>query len=96
MPEPRVFPSLDSRKNRFLWTHREVDIAPHPVVDLVLQVEDTKTFPHTLCFKSLDPFFTVSEQGPCFTAVEEGGGDKRVVELELACEADGVAPPDPV
>ena len=30
-----------------------------------------------------------------FTAIEEDGGDKRPVELELAGKADGVAPPDP-
>ena len=29
------FPSLDSCKKRFLWTHKEVDLAPHPVVGLV-------------------------------------------------------------
>ena len=29
-----------------------------------------------------------------FTAVEEDGGDKRLVELGLACRADGVAPAD--
>ena len=36
------------------------------------------------------------KQGPCFTVIEEGGGDKRLLQLELACEADGIAPPDPV
>ena len=30
------------------------------------------------------------------TRIEEDGGDKRLVQLELAREADGVAPPDPV
>ena len=40
-------------------------------------------------------FFRVSKQSPCFTAVEEDGGDKRFVELELACKADGFALPDP-
>ena len=29
----------------------------------------------------------------CFTSIEDGG-DKRLVELELACQADGIAPPD--
>ena len=38
----------------------------------------------------------VNQQGPCFTTVGEDGGDKRVVQLELACEADGVALQDPV
>ena len=31
MPEPCKFPSLDSCQKRFLWTHKEVDLAPHPV-----------------------------------------------------------------
>ena len=39
---------------------------------------------------------SVSKQGACFIAVEEGGGDNRLVDLELACEADSVAPLDPV
>ena len=39
-------------------------------------------------------FFRVSKQGPCFPAVEEDGDDKRLLELEFACNADGVAPPD--
>ena len=32
-------------------------------------------------------FFRVSRQGPCFTATEENGGNKRLAQLELACEA---------
>ena len=42
MPEPCKFPSLDSCQKRFLWTHKEVDLAPHPVVGLVLQIGDTE------------------------------------------------------
>ena len=38
---------------------------------------------------------SVSKQYPCFTAVEDDGGDKRHVQLKLACKSDGVAPPDP-
>ena len=64
-----------------MWTHKEVDLTPPPVVGLVLQVGDTEKFPHTLGFESLDPFFRISKQGPCFTAIEEDGGDKRLVEL---------------
>ena len=86
------FPSLDNCQKRFPWTHNGVDLAPHPVVGLLLQVGDAETFPHALGFESLDPYFRVSKQGPCFTARE----DKRLVELELACNADGVALPDPV
>ena len=56
----------------------------------MLQVDVEKA----LGFKSLDPSFRVSKQGPCFTALEEDGGDKKVVELELACEADNVGWPD--
>ena len=37
MPKPCKFPSLDSCQKRFLWTHKEVDLALHQVVGLVLQ-----------------------------------------------------------
>ena len=57
MPEPYKFPYLDSCQKRFLWTHKEVDLAPHPVIGLVLQVGAAEKFPHARGFKSLDPFF---------------------------------------
>ena len=41
MPEPCKFSSLDSCQERSLWTHKEVDLAPHLVVGLLLQVGDT-------------------------------------------------------
>ena len=63
--------------------HKGVDLALHPVVGLVLQVGDAEKFPQALGFEGLGPFFRVSKQGPCFTAREEDGGDKRLVELEL-------------
>ena len=50
MPEPCKFPSLDSRLKRFLWNHKEVDLAPHPIVGLVLQVGDAEKFPRALGF----------------------------------------------
>ena len=74
----------------------EVDLTLHPVVGFVLQAGDTETFPHALDCKNPDPFFRVSKQGLCFTAVKEDGDDKRLVQLELASKPDGVAPPDPV
>ena len=89
MFEPCKFPSVDSCQKRLLWTHREVDLAPHPVVGLVLQEGDAEKFPHALGFAGLDRSFRVSRQDPCFTAIEE----ERV---DLACEADGVVLPDPV
>ena len=98
LPKPCKFLSLDSCQKRFLWTHKEVYLAPHPVIGLVLQVEDREKFPHARGFKSMDLFFfflRVSKQDPYFTAVEEDGGDNRLVVLELACKAEGVAPPDP-
>ena len=87
MPEPCEFPAPNSRQQRFLWTHKEVDLAPHPVVGLVLRVGDAKKFPQALGVKGLDPFLRVSKQGPHVT----DGGDKRLSELELACKADDVA-----
>ena len=96
MPELCKFPSLDSCQRKFGWTKNRGDFAPHPVVGLVLQVGDAEEFPHALGFESLGPFFRVSKQGPGLTAVEDDGGDKRLVHLELACKADGVGPTDPV
>ena len=57
MPEPCKFPSLDSCQKRFLWTHNEVDLAPHLVVGLVLQVGDMEKFLHALGLESLDLYF---------------------------------------
>ena len=54
-----------------MWTHKGIDLAPHPVVGLVLQVENTEMFPRALGLEILDIFVRVSKQGPCFTAVEE-------------------------
>ena len=88
MPEPC--------NKRFLWTYKEVDLAPHPVGGLVFQVSDAEKFPKALDFECLGLFFRVSKQGSCFTAIKVDGGNKTLVELELACDADGVAPPDPV
>ena len=96
MPEPCKFPSHDTYQKRFLWTHKGVDLAPHPVVGLVLQVRDAEKFPQALGFEDLDPFLRASKQGPCFTAIDEEGGDERLVELELAREADGVENPSTV
>ena len=40
MPEPRKFPSVDIRQKRFLRTLKKFDLAPNPVVDIVLEVVD--------------------------------------------------------
>ena len=32
MPGPCKFPSLDNCQKTFLWTYKEVDLAPHPVI----------------------------------------------------------------
>ena len=85
MPAPCKFSSPDSCQKRFLWTHKEVDLAPHPVVGHELQVGDAEKFPQAPGLESLDPFFKVRKLVPCLTAIEEDGGDKKLVELELAC-----------
>ena len=59
MPEPlSKLPSLDSCLKRFLWTHKEVDLAPHPAAGLVLHVGDAEKFPQALGFQSVDPFIS--------------------------------------
>ena len=54
----------------------------------MLQVGDAERFPLALGFESLDLFLTDNKQGRCFTAIEEDGDDKRLVELAIVCEAD--------
>ena len=61
MPKPCTFPSLDSCKKRFLWTHTEVNFALHSTVGLLLHVGEAEQFPQELVFESLDPFFFQSE-----------------------------------
>ena len=63
MPKLYTFPSLDRCQKRFLWTHTEVDLAPHPVVGLVLQEGDAEKFSQALGFENLDPFLRVIKQG---------------------------------
>ena len=80
-PEPCEFPSLVRSQRKFLWIHKEVDLARYPVVGLVPKVGHEEKFYQALGFESHDPFLRVSKQGPCLTAVEEDRGDKRPVEL---------------
>ena len=62
MPEPCKCPSLGRCQKRFLRTHKGVDLAPHPVVGLVLQVGNAEKFPQALGFEGLDPILRVSKQ----------------------------------
>ena len=51
MHELRELPSLDSCQKRFLWAHKEVDLA-YPVVVLVLTVAVAQKFPQELFLRS--------------------------------------------
>ena len=53
--EPCKFPSHDRCQERFLWTRKETDLAPHPVDGLMLQVGNAKKIPQALGFENLDP-----------------------------------------
>ena len=89
--------STVARGGSILWTHKDVDLAPNLVVDLVLPVgARCGEVSSGTRFRKPGSFFRVNKQGPYFTAIGEERGDKRLVELELACEADGAAPPDSV
>ena len=48
MPEPCQISSVGSCQKRSVWTHKEVDLAPHPVVGFVLQVGDAEKFSQAL------------------------------------------------
>ena len=96
MPEPCECPSLDSCQKRFLWAHKELDLALHSVVGLALGVGDA-VFSH-ICLGSLNVLSeSASRVDPQHTAREEGADDKTFekLKIELACEAEGVASPDP-
>ena len=66
VPEPCKFLSLDSCQKRFLWTYKEVDLAPHPAVGLLLQVGDVEKIPQALGLEGLDPFFQRQQAGSMF------------------------------
>ena len=66
MPEPCMFLSLGSSLKRFLWTHKESDLAQHPVIGLVLQVGDVEKFPQAFGFENIDPFFQHQQTGSMF------------------------------
>ena len=55
MQEPSKFLFLDSCQKRFLWTHKEVDLALHPVIGPLLQVKGAKKFPQSLGFHVSEP-----------------------------------------
>ena len=89
MPEPCKFPSLYSCQKRFLWTHKEVDLAPQPSGWSYAPSRRWVEIPQMLDFNSLGLYFS-QQTGSFFTAIEEDGGGKRLVELDF----DGFAPPD--
>ena len=105
-PQPCKVPALDRCQKRFLWTIKGVNLVQHPAVGLVLQAGDLEKLPQAPCLKSLGLFLILNKQASCLKSqglflilnkqasclagMEEDGDDKRFVQLELACEADGV------
>ena len=73
MPKPCKFPSPDSCQMRFLWTHKESDLAPHLVVGLELHVGNAEKIPQALGFESPDPFcLELASRAHVSTATERG------------------------
>ena len=89
-PQPCKVPALDRCQKRFLWTIKGVNLVQHPAVGLVLQAGDLEKLPQAPSLKSLGLFLILNKQASCLAGMEEDGDDKRFVQLELACEADGV------
>ena len=94
MPEPCKFPSFHSSRRGSCGPTRKLTSFRTRSLVLCSKWEIRRSFLRHLVPKAWIVFFRVSKQGPCFRAFEEDGGDERLVELELALEADGVAPPD--
>ena len=76
-PNHASFPLLDSFQKCFLWTHKEVELLRTQSLVLCPKYEIRRSFLMHLVSKSWTHLFTVSKQGPCFTAVEEDGADKE-------------------
>ena len=76
VPEPCKFPSLDSCQKRFLWIHKEVDLAPHPVVgdNSALHNEEEKMAATTP---------RLQQQGPLLPTLQRKGREDPVIQLRL-------------
>ena len=90
-PNYASFPSLDVARREYCGPKRESILLRTELLVSCSKHEMRKKCPQTLRFEGLDSFLRVSQQGPCFTALEEDGGDKRRVQLERAFEAECVA-----
>ena len=93
MPEQCKFPFLESCQKRFLWAHNEVEFISRWCCAPSRRYGEVSS---NTWFRRPGSFFQSQQAGSCFTAVEEDGGNKRHVEVELARKGDGVASPDPV
>ena len=93
---PKCFHLLTVARRGSCGPSRKLILLPTQSLVLCSKQEMWKSFLQHLVLKAWILFFRVSKQGPCFTAIEKDGGDKKLVELGLACKADGIAAPDPV
>ena len=90
MPKTCKFPFLDSYQKMFLWTHKEVYLAPHPVVGLVLQVGDAGKFLQALGFESLDPLFQSHQSTPTADGRPRSASDARIFRVPRVCSQEEV------
>ena len=94
MPAPCKFPSLDSSQKRILWAHKEAVLNLHLIIWSYAQrrrCREVSSGTWSRKLGSLSPFLRVSMRGPCLRAIQEDGGDKWLVQLKLACKADGAS-----
>ena len=96
VPKPCEFLSLYSCQKRFFRPTREFILLRTQALVLCSKWKMRRNFLRHLVSKACALFLRLRKQGPCFSAIEENGGNRRPVELELACEANGVASTDPV
>ena len=74
MPEPRKFPSLDSCQTKFLWNHKAVDLAPRPVIGLVLQSRRYEEVSSSTWFRKSGSIFQSQQAGSMFHSHRGGWG----------------------
>ena len=85
MPEPCKFRLLTVARRGSCGPKRKLSLLRTQSLVLISMQKMRRSFLMHFGLESLDPFFRVSKQSLRFTAVEENGDDKRLVELYCCC-----------
>ena len=96
MPELWEFPPLDSCQERILWAHKEMDLAPHTVVGLVLLQEVQRSFLGHLVSTAWTPFSELARRLDVLQLERTIAMTRDSFKLNFVFKADGIALPNSV